>query len=154
MALRKAQQPLKEFALINSLVRRFPTRARGLVRGIGDDAAVVVPPANRQLVLTTDLLAEGIHFDLRTASFEDIGYKAAIANLSDIAAMGARPEHVLVALAIPASEASQRRQVVDQALEALAEFDTPDSGVQAAVRNRMGKLRIASVQMPCSRRRL
>jgi thiamine-monophosphate kinase len=55
------------------------------------------------LVLTTDLLAEGIHFDLRTASFEDIGYKAAIANLSDIAAMGARPEHVLVALAIPAS---------------------------------------------------
>jgi thiamine-monophosphate kinase len=103
VALRKAQQPLKEFALIDSLVRRFPARAPGLVRGIGDDAAVVTLPAHRQLVLTTDLLAEGIHFDLRTASFEDIGYKAAIANLSDIAAMGARPEHVLVALAIPAS---------------------------------------------------
>ncbi len=103
MALRKAQQPLKEFALIDSLVRRFSTRAPRLVRGIGDDAAVVVPSANRQLVLTTDLLAEGIHFDLRTASFEDIGYKAATANLSDIAAMGARPEHVLVALAIPAA---------------------------------------------------
>ena len=103
MARRKAQPPLKEFALIDSLVRRFSKRTPGLVRGIGDDAAVVVPPANRQLVLTTDLLAEGIHFDLRTASFEDIGYKAAMANLSDIAAMGARPEHVLVALAIPSS---------------------------------------------------
>ena len=103
MARRKAQQPLNEFALIDSLVRRFSFRSPGLVRGIGDDAAVVAPPPNRQLVLTTDLLAEGVHFDLRTASFEDIGYKAAIANLSDIAAMGARPEHVLVALAIPAS---------------------------------------------------
>lgn len=103
MALRKAQQPLKEFALINSLVRRFSRRAPGLVRGIGDDAAVVAPQANRQLVLTTDLLAEGIHFDRRTASFEDIGYKAAISNLSDIAAMGARPEYILVALAIPAA---------------------------------------------------
>ena len=103
VALRKAQQPLQEFALIDSLVRRFSSRAPGLIRGIGDDAAVVTSRANRQWVITTDLLAEGIHFDLRTASFEDIGYKAAIANLSDIAAMGARPEHVLVALAIPAS---------------------------------------------------
>jgi thiamine-monophosphate kinase len=63
VALRKAQQPLTEFALIDSLARRFPARAPGLVRGIGDDAAVVTLPANRQLVLTTDLLAEGIHFE-------------------------------------------------------------------------------------------
>ena len=103
MARRKAQHLNQEFALIRAVERRFAQGTARVVQGIGDDAAVIAPPAGRQLVLTTDLLAEGIHFDLRTASFEDIGYKAAIANLSDIAAMGARPEHVLVALAIPAS---------------------------------------------------
>ncbi|WP_053382126.1 thiamine-phosphate kinase [Nitrospira moscoviensis] len=103
MAPRQARHPLSEFGLIRTLQRRFPSRDNALIRGIGDDAAVVAMPAGRHLVLTTDLLAEGVHFDLRTASFEDVGYKAAIANLSDVAAMGARPEHVLVALAAPAA---------------------------------------------------
>jgi thiamine-monophosphate kinase len=103
VAIRKGRHRIQEFALIRALARRFARKTPLLIQGIGDDAAVIATPAGRQLVLTTDLLAEGIHFDLRTASFEDIGYKAAIANLSDIAAMGARPEHVLVALAIPAS---------------------------------------------------
>jgi len=102
-ARRTAVSSLREFELINLLQRRHGRGGLSVVRGIGDDAAVVAPAAGRQLVLTTDLLAEGVHFDLRTASFEDVGYKAAIANLSDIAAMGARPEHVLVALAVPAS---------------------------------------------------
>lgn len=103
MARRKAGRPLQEFNLIRVLRRQFGQGGPSVVRGIGDDAAVVSPSADRELVLTTDLLTEGVHFDLRTASLEDIGYKAAIANLSDIAAMGARPEHLLVALAIPAS---------------------------------------------------
>ncbi len=99
----QARSSLNEFALIDSLRRQHGRGNASTVRGIGDDAAVIAPPAGRHLVLTTDLLAEGIHFDLSTASLEDVGYKAAIANLSDVAAMGARPEHVLVALAIPAS---------------------------------------------------
>lgn len=74
-----------------------------MLRGIGDDAAIIRPPANHLLLLSTDLLAEGIHFDLATATFEDIGYKAAAANLSDIAAMGGVPQHLLVAVAIPGS---------------------------------------------------
>ena len=53
------------------------------------------------MVLTTDLLTEGVHFDLRTATMADIGFRAAAANLSDIAAMGGTPQHLLVALAIP-----------------------------------------------------
>ncbi|TAJ25387.1 MAG: thiamine-phosphate kinase, partial [Nitrospirae bacterium] len=69
---------------------------------IGDDAAVVRLPAGHRLLLTTDLLAEGIHFDLTTATYEDLGYKAAVANLSDIAAMGGTPRHMLVAMALPA----------------------------------------------------
>lgn len=97
----KARSSLREFDLINELRRRHGRDNPSIVRGIGDDAAVIAPPAGRHLVLTTDLLAERIHFDLRTASFEDVGYKAATANLSDIAAMGGTPQYLLVSLAIP-----------------------------------------------------
>jgi thiamine-monophosphate kinase len=99
---------LHEFRLIEQLRQAFGRTGSAVVRGIGDDAAVLAPPKGRQLVLTTDLLVEGVHFDLRTASVEDIGYKAAIANLSDIAAMGARPEYALVSIALPASWTASR----------------------------------------------
>lgn len=99
-----ARRPrIHEFRLIEQLRRDFGRTGSGVVRGIGDDAAVIAPPRNRQLVLTTDLLVEGVHFDLQTASLKEIGYKAAIANLSDIAAMGARPEYALVSIALPAA---------------------------------------------------
>lgn len=94
---------LHEFRLIEQLRRTFGRTGPAVIRGIGDDAAVIAPPTGRQVVLTTDLLVEGVHFDLRTASLEEIGYKAAVANLSDIAAMGARPESALVSVALPAS---------------------------------------------------
>jgi thiamine-monophosphate kinase len=95
--------PLHEFRLIKQVQHAFARTSRAVVCGIGDDAAVLTPSKGRQLVLTTDLVVEGVHFEFRTSSFEDIGYKAAIANLSDIAAMGARPDYVLVSLAFPAS---------------------------------------------------
>ena len=72
-----------------------------MLRGIGDDTAVIASSPGRHLLLTTDLLAEDIHFRLETSTFEDIGYKAAVANLSDIAAMGGSPRYMLVALATP-----------------------------------------------------
>jgi len=109
MSSRRARGPashLLEFPLIRHLHRRFGRTGRSVLRGIGDDTAVIRPSSGDALLLTTDLLAEGIHFDLRTATFEDIGYKAAVANLSDIAAMGGRPHYMLVALAIPASRTS------------------------------------------------
>jgi thiamine-monophosphate kinase len=58
-------------------------------------------------VLTTDLLTEGVHFDLRTATMADIGFRAAAANLSDIAAMGGTPQYLLAALAIPRTGSRQ-----------------------------------------------
>lgn len=99
------QRPLSslgEFGLIERLARRFgsvggPT----IVRGIGDDAAVVRSVPGRHLLASTDMLVEDVHFDLRYASLFDVGYRAAAANLSDIAAMGGFPEYVLMALAIP-----------------------------------------------------
>jgi thiamine-monophosphate kinase len=90
-----------EFQLIRSLARRFGRTGPRVHRGIGDDAAVVQPGPGDILLLTTDLLAEGVHFRRDTARPEDIGFKAAVANLSDIAAMGGTPQFVLVSLAIP-----------------------------------------------------
>ncbi|BCA54261.1 Thiamine-monophosphate kinase [Nitrospira sp. KM1] len=98
----KARSSLREFDLIRTIRNRYGRATRSIAHGIGDDAAVV-SWTGRQGLLTTDLVAEGIHFDLRTATLIDVGYRAAAANLSDIAAMGGRPEYLLVALAIPRS---------------------------------------------------
>jgi thiamine-monophosphate kinase len=97
----KAPRAIHEFALIAELHRRHGRLAPSIIRGIGDDTAVVRPPSGAWSLLTTDLLTEGVHFDCRTASFVDIGYRAAVANLSDIAAMGGTPQFLLIALAIP-----------------------------------------------------
>jgi thiamine-monophosphate kinase len=103
MARRKATQPIQEFTLIRHLQRRFERRSPLIRKGIGDDAAIVSIPAGDWAVLTTDLLTEGVHFDLRTASPASVGYRAAMANLSDVAAMGAVPRFLLVSIAIPSS---------------------------------------------------
>lgn len=101
MALPKAHHSIPEFALIRAIERRFSRHAPRLVQGIGDDAAVVAVSPGTWWHLTTDLLVEGIHFNLNNASPESIGYRAAVANLSDIAAMGAIPRYLLISLAAP-----------------------------------------------------
>ena len=75
-------------------------RSKELVLGIGDDAAILQPPAGQQLVISTDTLVAGRHFPLSTSAHA-IGWKAAAVNLSDIAAMGARPSAILLALSLP-----------------------------------------------------
>lgn len=78
------------------LVRRFcPTAV------VGDDAAVLALPTARSLVVTTDMLVDGVHFSDRTTSPTDAGWRAAAANLSDLAAMGATPVALTVALGLP-----------------------------------------------------
>lgn len=105
---------LREFDLIRALKQRYGATNHRVVRGIGDDAAVIASAPNRHCLLTTDLLAEGIHFDRRTAGFGDIGFRAATANLSDIAAMGGVPEYLLVSLAVPRDGTGRQvRQLYD-----------------------------------------
>jgi len=95
-------KPIHEFTLIRELQKQFAHRnAPGIIQGIGDDAAVLAPASQTWWHLTTDLLAEGIHFEFKSASPSSIGYRAAIANLSDLAAMGATPRYLLISLAIP-----------------------------------------------------
>lgn len=77
-------------------------RNRALIRGIGDDCAIVRRRAGEDLVFTSDLLLEGRHFTRETHSPADIGHKALARSLSDVAAMGAEPVFCLVSLAIPA----------------------------------------------------
>jgi len=103
----KARPTIHEFDLIRALHQRHGRRTPSVIQGIGDDAAVITSRAGQWTVLTTDLLTEGIHFDLRTATMADIGFRAAAANLSDVAAMGATPQYLLVALAIPRTGARQ-----------------------------------------------
>ena len=97
----KARSTIHEFGLIHALYQQYSCHTPSIIRGIGDDAAVITSRAGQWTVLTTDLLTEGVHFDLRTATMADIGFRAAAANLSDIAAMGATPQYLLVSLAIP-----------------------------------------------------
>jgi thiamine-monophosphate kinase len=103
----KFRQTIHEFDLIRALHQRHGRRTPSVIQGIGDDAAVIISRAGQWTVLTTDLLTEGIHFDLRTATMADIGFRAAAANLSDVAAMGATPQYLLVALAIPSTGSRQ-----------------------------------------------
>jgi thiamine-monophosphate kinase len=73
----------------------------GVLVGPGDDCAVLVPPAGERLVATVDMLVEGVHFDLRHILPAALGRRALAVNLSDVAAMGARPLWALISLGLP-----------------------------------------------------
>ncbi len=88
-----------EFGLIKHLTEHFAFENPSTSISIGDDAAVI-NPENQQVVLTTDILAEGVHFNLGYVPLKHLGYKAVVVNLSDIAAMNATPTQILVGLAV------------------------------------------------------
>jgi thiamine-monophosphate kinase len=90
---------LGEFGLIERIASRIQLGQASTVKGIGDDAAVIDPEGLHQ-VITTDMLVQGIHFDLSYMPLKHLGYKAIVVNLSDVYAMNARPRQVVVALAI------------------------------------------------------
>jgi thiamine-monophosphate kinase len=93
---------LGELGLLQRIARRTPVPSRSFVPiGIGDDAAVVRIAAKHDLIVTTDMLVEGVDFDPAYGSFSQIGFKALAVNLSDIASMGGRPRAYLVGLAVP-----------------------------------------------------
>lgn len=90
---------LGEFGLIDHLTKDIKLTQKSSVKGVGDDAAVVDNGGNRTLV-TTDLLLEGIHFDLVYTPLKHLGYKAAVVNFSDIYAMNGKPQQITVSLGI------------------------------------------------------
>lgn len=88
-----------EFGLIDLLTKDFPLRNESSRKGVGDDAAVL-SYGDKEVLVTTDLLLEGIHFDLRYVPLKHLGYKAAIVNFSDIYAMKGTPKQIVVSVGV------------------------------------------------------
>lgn len=112
---------LGEFGLIDHLTKNFKIKQKSTVKGIGDDAAVIACNSDLEMLVSTDFLLEGVHFDLSYMPLKHLGYKAVIVNLSDIYAMNGEPKQITVSIAV-----SNRFPV--EALEELY------SGIEAAAR--------------------
>src|SRR6266567_6597954 len=102
---------LGEFGLIDHLTRNFEIQNASTIVGVGDDAAVI-DLFGKQTVISTDLLIEGVHFDLMYTPLKHLGYKSIVVNVSDVYAMNATPTQVTMSIAF-----SNRFS-----LEALEEF--------------------------------
>lgn len=109
-----------ELSLLDRLRKRFGKRAPGLVLGIGDDSAVI-RPRYKNMLLTTDMMVEGVHFDLSWITPFQLGFKLVSVNVSDIYAMGGRPEFLLLDFAAPGD--FEKRQ-----------FDSLFNGIAAALK--------------------
>ncbi|MDO6818244.1 thiamine-phosphate kinase [Zobellia sp. 1_MG-2023] len=95
---RTSLEKLGEFGLIDHLTKNFEITHKSTVKGVGDDAAVI--DHKDKTVLTTDLLIEGVHFDLSYMPLKHLGYKAVMVNLSDVYAMNATATQITVSLAV------------------------------------------------------
>ena len=91
---------LGEFALIDRLTKGLTLRNESTVVGVGDDAAAIRHSANDLTLVTTDLLLEGVHFDLTYTPLQHLGYKAAVVNFSDIYAMNGRPTQLTISIGL------------------------------------------------------
>ncbi|MGQ0640530.1 MAG: thiamine-phosphate kinase [Gemmatimonadaceae bacterium] len=113
-----------EFDMIRELEARWGRAARGL----GDDAALLDAPAGEQLVVSTDASVEDVHFRRRWLTSGEIGYRSAMAAISDLAAMGARPLGMTVALALPQDWTSDLGRLADGIGEASRTVECPILG--------------------------
>ena len=90
---------LGEFGLIRHLTEGIKPKNASTLRGVGDDCAVMHYP-DKEVLVTTDLLMEGVHFDLTYTDLRHLGYKAAQVNISDVFAMNGTPRQLTVSLAL------------------------------------------------------
>ncbi len=90
---------LGEFGLIDRLTKDIQLKNESTIKGVGDDAAIL-DFKNKQVVVSTDLLTEGVHFNLMYVPLKHLGYKSVVVNLSDIYAMNATPKQITVSIAI------------------------------------------------------
>ena len=96
---RTSLSQLGEFGLIDHLTKNFHVKQPSTLKGIGDDAAIL-DFKNKKVVVSTDLLIEGVHFDLSYMPLRHLGYKAVVVNVSDICAMNAKPTQITVSVAV------------------------------------------------------
>jgi thiamine-monophosphate kinase len=111
--------PVAELDLIRTFQRILGERGDRVELGSGDDAAVV--RGDDRAVVSVDAVVEGVHFDLATHSYADVGHKALATALSDLAAMGVGPSEAFVAIGVPADTDAQSLADLAEAMEALAD---------------------------------
>lgn len=140
---------LDEFSLIKRYFSQEPHIPHGVVVGVGDDAAVIRVPEQRELVITTDTLIEGIHFSSATLA-EDIAFKSLAVSLSDLASMGAIPRWFTLALTLPevreewlASFSAALLQLADEEGIALIGGDTTRGALTVTIQA-MGLVHVGS----------
>jgi thiamine-monophosphate kinase len=143
-----------EFGLIEKIGRGFELHNKSSIKGIGDDAAVIDAGENC-LLLSTDMLLEGVHFDLSYTPLQHLGYKVVAANVSDIAAMNGKPEQLVVGLGLSNRFSVEAVEVLYQGIRAACENykvdlvggDTTSSGsgliISVSVLGRAQKERVA-----------
>jgi len=113
-----------EFELIQRFFNRRIQSKPDIVLGIGDDAALIAPPSEQQLVIAIDTLVKGVHFPDTTLPY-DIGWKALAVNLSDLAAMGAEPAWFTLALTLPESSESWLTAFSHGLFDLAKQYDLP-----------------------------
>ena len=91
---------LGEIGLIEHLTKDIPVINKSTVKGIGDDAAVIKPASGTEVLISKDLLIEGVHFDLTYMPLLHLGYKAVVVNISDIVAMNGVPKQIVVGIGV------------------------------------------------------
>jgi thiamine-monophosphate kinase len=97
--IRTELSSLGEFGLIDHLTQHIEIKNPETIKGVGDDAAVL-SFGNKQTIVSTDMLVEGVHFDLTYVPLKHLGYKSVMVNLSDVYAMNAQPKQITVSLAL------------------------------------------------------
>lgn len=113
-----------EFHLIDRIRERTAQGREDVRLGIGDDAALVAPPAGQELAIAVDTMVEGVHFP-QGIDPADIGWKSLAVNLSDLAAMGASPAWALLALTLPRQPVEQVQRFIDGFAEGFALLAQP-----------------------------
>ena len=132
---------LGEFGLIDRLTEGIKPENESTRYGVGDDAAVLSYPSEKQILVTTDLLMEGVHFDLTYVPLKHLGYKSAVVNFSDIYAMNGTPRQITVSLALSkrfsVEDMEELYEYLSKALPYLLRFSVEDmeelySGIRLA----------------------
>jgi len=110
-----------ELNLLAEIRKRFSLKDGGVLVGIGDDAAVIAPPG-RNILVTTDMMNEGVHFDTAFMSPFQLGFKLVSVNVSDIAAMGGEPKYLFLNLSLKQDAGEDCFRALFEGLSAAMEF--------------------------------
>jgi len=114
-------EELGEFGLIEKLTNQFEVKDKTTIKGIGDDAAVL-NHGDEQTVVSTDMLVEGVHFDVTYVPLKHLGYKAVVVNLSDIYAMNAIPKQITVSIAVSSRYSVEALEEIYSGIKLACEF--------------------------------